>query len=113
MTAYPFGANADRATTDSVHSALANSDRRAVLAFFETSPTQTASLTDLTAYVAARHSPSDPRSTAQIRTHLHHVDLPKLDEAGLVEYDARTATVRYREQAPIEGWGDFVAEVLE
>ena len=113
MVSYPFGMNADRATIDRLHLALAHEYRRLVLAYFETSPTQTASLTDLTAYVAARRSPSDARPAAQIRTRLHHADLPKLDEAGLVEYDDRTATVRHREQAPIDGWGEYVAEVLE
>ena len=113
MATYPFGATADGTTIDRLHLALAHEYRRLVLAHFETSPTRTASLTDLTAYVAARRSPSDPRPAEQIRTRLHHADLPKLEGAGLVEYDARTATVRYREQAPIEGWGDYVAEVRE
>lgn len=47
------------------------------------------------------------RSDAAVR--LHHVTLPKLDGAGLVEYDAAERTVSYRRLdgvEPLLGWFD-------
>jgi len=49
----------------------------------------------VTRLVAFRHSslPGDDAAPADIRTRLHHVHLPKLGAAGLVEYDEDAATV--------------------
>lgn len=50
--------------------------------------------------------PSRPDRAAEERTvvSLHHTVLPKLDEAGVLDYDARTQTVRYRETPTLEAW---------
>lgn len=41
--------------------------------------------------------PADERTArARVELQLRHVHLPKLDAAGIVEYDAGSATVRYR-----------------
>jgi hypothetical protein len=103
----------DPTTIDRVCSALASKSRRAVLAYFDASATQTASLDEVAEYVAARQSASDTRTPEQVQVRLHHVGLPKLDDAGLIDYDARTATVRYREQSTVEEWDALVAEALE
>lgn len=39
---------------------------------------------------------------------LHHRDLPKLEAAGLVEYDARSRTVRYDDHPALEAYLDVV-----
>ncbi len=39
------------------------------------------------------------RNRETIAAELHHVHLPKLDEAGVVEYDAEATTARLRDQA--------------
>jgi DNA-binding transcriptional ArsR family regulator len=41
----------------------------------------------------------------RVAVELHHVHLPKLREAGLIEYDARNDAVRYRP-------GDLVEDLL-
>ncbi|WP_436922886.1 DUF7344 domain-containing protein [Halosimplex amylolyticum] len=105
----PADTTADSATIDRLCSALATETRRAVLAYFETSTTQTASLEGLTDYVAARQS--DSRTREQVQLRLHHAGLPKLNDTGLIDYDARTQTVRYRERN-IGEWA-LVAEGLE
>jgi len=69
--------------TDDLFDILANANRRFVLAHLsqrETPP----SLGPLAAALAAD---SDDLSHEDARIALHHVHLPKLEEAGLVEYD--------------------------
>ncbi|AHF99730.1 hypothetical protein HALLA_13980 [Halostagnicola larsenii XH-48] len=40
----------------------------------------------------------------QIQTSLQHVHLPRLEDAGILEYDARSDTIRYWEQPTLEEW---------
>lgn len=103
---------AEPATIDRVFAALATETSRSVLAYFEASDSQTASIDDLTEYIAARQSASDARTPAQLRVRLHHTDLPKLDDAGLIDYDPRTTTVRYREEHSVKEWTAIASEVL-
>lgn len=39
----------------------------------------------------------------RLRLELHHNHLPRLDEQGLVEYDASRKRIRYRSDSSIEG----------
>ncbi|QLG48206.1 DUF7344 domain-containing protein [Natrinema halophilum] len=39
-----------------------------------------------------------------IRTELTHVHLPKLEDAGILEHDRRSETVRYWSQPSLEEW---------
>lgn len=111
MSRPPFEASAETATIDRVCSLLATDTCRAVLAYFDASTTQTASLDDLTEYVATRQPNTRTRERVQLR--LHHVGLPKLEGAGFVDYDVRTATVRYRGRDTAADWGALVAAVMD
>ena len=82
---------------DDVFRTLASERRRAVLYFFHRSADEVASVEDLVDHVAGRGD--DPENVA---VGLHHVTLPKLGDAGVVEYDARSRTVRYREDPLVE-----------
>jgi len=42
---------------------------------------------------------------------LHHRHLPKLSDAGIVEYDARSNTTRYWGQPTVEKWAEHVQSV--
>ena len=66
---------------------------QAVFQYFERHATETATVTDLTAYISEQHR-SDEDETA-IAVSLHHATLPKLADAGLLEYDPRSNTARY------------------
>ena len=71
------------AEPDDLFDTLANADRRFVLAHLsqrETGPT----LGSLAAALAAK---SDELPDKEARIALHHVHLPKLEAAGLLEYD--------------------------
>lgn len=82
--------------TDDVLSVLAVETRRYALRYFLESAEHTATLDDVAGYVAGRLGNLSEESRQRTRINLHHVHLPKLASAGLVDYESRTSTVRYR-----------------
>lgn len=62
---------------------------------------------DVLAHRVAAHE-ADAESWADsvesVRSELHHVHLPKLEGAGLLEYDADCGTVTYRDPSSAGGW---------
>lgn len=46
----------------------------------------------------------------QVAVALHHVHLPKLEEHGVIEYDWRSKTIRYRPGETLEAHLDLAAE---
>ena len=70
--------------------------RRYVGEYFDASGSETASLDDLSRYAATRFTDSDGCSAERIQLRFHHVVLPRLDDVGVIDYDPRTTTVRYR-----------------
>lgn len=69
------------------HRLLANERRRAVLATLD-DRAASVDLDDLAAQVATQEG--DEADTDQIKITLHHVHLPKLADAGVIEYDPET-----------------------
>lgn len=92
--------------TDRLLSALANQHCRFVLSYFGNTSEEYAAVDDL-ATALARRDPEDENRAAK---HLHHIALPKLADAGLVDYDARTKTVRYRGHPRLEKVREYVSE---
>jgi hypothetical protein len=86
---------------DDLFAALASERRRRVLEYFEASDRTTATLTELTDHLAECEADAG-RSRERIRLRLHHTDLPKLDESGLITYDAARATVEILHRADDE-----------
>ncbi len=81
---------------------MANRRRRHVLSYLRAHPQEDVPIDDLTSQVIARElmagdGPVDPESVSAT---LHHVHLPKLAEAGLIEYDPETNVVH---TAPVDG----------
>lgn len=83
---------------DALLSALTNQHCRFVIAYFRNASEDHASVDDVAAALARR----DHADETQIAIRLHHVTLPKLDDIGLVDYDARTKTVRYYGHSRLE-----------
>ena len=46
-------------------------------------------------YIVAQDTERGPKDRKSVATTLHHVHLPKSAEAGLIEYDPRSGTIRY------------------
>jgi len=66
---------------------------RAVFQYFEQHSTEAATVTDLGAYISEHHQLEGDETAVAIS--LHHATLPKLADAGLIEYDPRSNTARY------------------
>lgn len=85
--------------------------RRTVLAVLDSR--SELSLDDLAREVAAREAAGSPPSPGidDLRLQLHHVHLPKLEQAGVVDYDPENRTVTSRGLPALPG-EDVVRELL-
>lgn len=83
-------------TTDSFYDALANTERRLVLAYLATAdePVTLAALSESIAAHLEDDRPEGHVESSALRIELHHWHLPKLEHAGLIRYDAETRSVR-------------------
>ena len=92
---------------DSVFAALAHPRRRRVCDYLADADDPHVSLDELAAVVAvdgrpgAAGSATDSRSLGTARTTLHHVHLPKLDDADVVEYLPMRGAVRAGDAFPV------------
>lgn len=77
---------------DELHATLANPYCRTILAHFADASENVTTVEALSTVV----TDSDVRDVDGVMIELHHAALPKLDAAGVVDYDARSKTVRYR-----------------
>lgn len=87
----------DHLPVDEVHHYLASARRRWILAYLTTRSEETLSVDELVDVVTNREPPSDGPGTHRERVEidLHHVQLPKLATAGILEYDPVEETVEY------------------
>lgn len=91
---------------------LSNRRRRYVLYCLHEQPDGVATIGEVTDTVLAfehrtGNSEADQDSETQrqtIQTELQHVHLPKLADAGVLEHDQRSDTVRYWTQPSLEEW---------
>lgn len=85
---------------DTILSAVANEDRRAILDSLTRTPEKPLEYDALVDRVAdvirdedTERVSDEQRQRARIR--LHHTHLPKLEEAGIIDYEADTGRVRF------------------
>jgi len=97
-------------TTDAVLSRadcmelLSSKRRQTVVSFLATAQTDRHSLESLATAIAQTEQPSDlgARPAARVCLSLHHIHLPKLDDAAVVDYDADEQQVTYTGSARME-----------
>lgn len=85
-------------TAEELHRLLANDRRRYLLSYLSTEATDPVSKDELRDVIAERERP-DPGPAAhrvRISIDLHHIHLPKLADAGVIEYDPVAETVSYK-----------------
>ena len=81
---------------------LLHEQYRTVLWYFARHSTEVATIDDLGEFI--RDQNQQEGDVTHIETRLHHVTLPKLANAGVLEYDARSNTARYRGHPTAEKW---------
>lgn len=94
----------DPLSTDQLHRLLANSRRRLLLSYLQSHTDESVSFEDLVAAIARGERPDPGPAThwQRVETDLHHVHLPKLADAGVLEYDPVTRTVEYEPSDELE-----------
>jgi len=83
--------NTEELSTDTVLHLLADERRRSVLNHLMENGEKAVEIEDL---VAATTDTEE--SSEQVSIELHHVHLPRLAEEGIIDFDARSGSVRYR-----------------
>lgn len=94
---------------DSMFEALSVARRRYVLYYLADRPDEAVDLVDLIDHVRMVEQAEGTAETTRqerIRIDLHHSHLPKLDAMGVIDYDGRSGTVRYRSRPTFEDWLD-------
>lgn len=89
-------------TVNQLLSALSEEHNRFVLRYFRESSANVASLDEFVEKLASEGTETGPGSRERIATRLHHMELPKLADAGVIDYDPRSKTVRCRNHPVLE-----------
>lgn len=102
---------ANRPSLDRLFRVLSNHRRRYVLYYLEDAENAIVTVTDLTNYVVQRErewkqNDDQPETDHrdEIRIDLHHNHLPRISDMGLIDYDARSKTIRDWEEPSIDCW---------
>lgn len=96
---------------DTVYGVLADRDRRTVLRYLRRCGENAGTFEALVAHLLEEEVESDDRDEASVAARLHHATLPALAGVGLLEWDPRSADVRYRGSPAIEACLDHLAGV--
>lgn len=93
-------------SVDAILSLLANHQRRDLLQYFLDVPDRTATVDECISHLLERCEERTGERPAhdRIEAALYHIHIPKLVEAGVVEYDARSRDLRYRGHERLEEW---------
>ena len=89
---------------------LANRDRRSVIEYLRDTPYHTATIDELANHLVSRKAEQATEHPGHdhVRTTLHHVHVPKLVDAGVIDYDARNQEIRYWGSERLETWHDRI-----
>jgi hypothetical protein len=93
---------------DRVLSALSDRRARAVCRYFHAESAETATVEDLVRFV--RDQIEREVDEYSVKLDLHHATLPKLADAGFVDYDAREKEIQYDGSELLEACFDRVLE---
>jgi len=109
------GEGAPRPFIDTVFEALADWRRREVCLFFRETDVTTATVDELAMLLAACEPDgvggTRDRDHDELAAELEETHLPRLDAAGVVDYDERSETVHYWGQPTVEKWLEHITAV--
>jgi DNA-binding transcriptional ArsR family regulator len=89
---------------DDVFELLASRCRRYILYYLYNYSNDVASVDDIAAFVHTNGPAGIGPTYDDVESAVLHVHVPKLADAGIVDYDGRSRTVRYRKQPSLEEW---------
>ncbi|MFP8957304.1 hypothetical protein ACLI4Y_11280 [Natrialbaceae archaeon A-CW3] len=91
-----------------VLSILSHSHSRTVCYYFRHHTAEVATVDDLVQFI---HEQNEHTTNGnRVKIHLHHATLPKLENAGFIDYDPGSETVRYQEPAILEARLEQIVE---
>ncbi len=95
---------AETPSLDLVFGLLSNRHRRYVLYYLQSQTDDVATIDELAHHVLTLDEDLEPSvdNRRQVVMSLQHTHLPKLEDIGVVEHDARSETVRYWTQPSLE-----------
>lgn len=95
---------------DSTLELLSDYDRRCLLGYLRDDPDGTATVEELVDHLADKRAKrtDDAPDIDRIETRLHHTHIPKLANAGVIEYDDRSGEIRYWGEDRLEAWHDRI-----
>lgn len=97
----------DATEVDELLTVLANQECRAIVGYFQDTSEDVASIDDLLSQVRdGEPDEGDSREKQSVATRLHHSTLPRLEDTGIIDYDVRSRTVRYRGHPLLETLAD-------
>ena len=87
-----------------LHDVLASDRRRNVLAYLERRPESRISRDEIVDALLEREpdEPGPATRRERLEVDLHHVHLPKLADAGIIDHDPSSGTVEYSASADLE-----------
>lgn len=91
---------------------LANSPRRHLLSHLQTQANETSSVEEATKHILtelAKEQGKQPNHD-DVQINLQHQYIPKLVDAGVIEFDVRSQKIRYRPNQRLEELHDRVRE---
>lgn len=110
MTSSSWNRSVELDSRDRLLTVLSTDCVRDVVQYFQASPEDVAELDELAEIVATRTDDPGFRDSERVAGYLHHVTLPKLATAGIVDYDQRQHTVRYRGQPMVEKYSTMITQ---
>lgn len=97
---------------DAMLDLLANSHRRYLLEYLRELPDRTGSFEEASKHVIRREAArtGEQPNHDSVQSMLQHVHLPKLADAGIVEYDVRSQAIRYQPNERLEALFDRIRD---
>lgn len=93
---------------DTIFQLLADRQRRDLLRLLAANPSNVIELEDLVSAMQSRHGESSDTARETYRIHFRHHHLPRLADAGVIDFDRRSEAVRYHGHPKIEAVLDLV-----
>jgi hypothetical protein len=103
-----------RPSFDDIFELLSNKRRRYAIHYLSTTEDGVATLSDLVEQVVTWETETSPNDVPddyqrRVEASLHHTHLPKLADANIIDYDARSESLRYWGQPVLEEYAEHVA----